>query len=181
MAVLLPASGGEGFDGEDGGTASQYAEAVLQGLAVEDRPARQGNNTGLDTLVVQLDGSLHGNADLGAGGDDSEILILDLVDNVATLGGVLESGVLEVGEVLAGEREDGGGAGALQSDVVCGGRLVTVSGSPEVDVGDGAEVDTSLDRLMRGSILTETNGIVSSDPDDLMLAEGRQTDGTSSV
>ena len=38
-----------------------------------------------------------------------------------------------------------------------------------------------LDRLVSGAVLAKTNGVVGGDPDDLVLGESRETDGTSGV
>lgn len=73
---------------------------------------------------------------------------------------MLDRRVLQLREVLTRERENGGCVAGLEGDEVCGGCLVSVGGSPEVEVGDGAEVDDGLDGLMGRSILSETDGIV---------------------
>lgn len=103
------------------------------------------------------------------------------MQDVSTLDGVLDRRVLELGQVLAREREDGGSVLGLESDEVGSAALVAVGRAPESKVGDGAQVDRGLDRLMGRAVLTETNGVVGGDPDDLVVAERRQTDGTSSV
>lgn len=69
----------------------------------------------------------------------------------------------------------------LESDKVGSAALVSVGRTPEREVGDRTQVDRSLDRLMGRSVLTETDRVVGGNPDDLVVAERRQTDGTSSV
>lgn len=122
------------------------------------------------------------------------------MDDIATLGSVLDSGVLKVREILAGERQDRRCAPLRECDVVSSRGLVAVGGTPEVKVGDGTEVGGSLNWLMGGTILTETDGVVSSyvsnfsndatlnmqkirltDPNNLVMAESREPDGTSCV
>ena len=44
----------ESLNGEDGSSTPQDAELVLLRLGIEDRPARQTDNTGLDTLSVEF-------------------------------------------------------------------------------------------------------------------------------
>src|SRR5690606_9600053 len=39
----------------------------------------------------------------------------------------------------------------------------------------------SLDRLMGRTVLTKTNGVVGGNPNDLVVREGRETDGTGGV
>lgn len=82
------------------------------------------------------------------------------MDDVATLARVLQGGVLEVGQVLAREREDRGCGLLGERDVVCSGGLIAVGGAPEVEVGDGTEVDSGFNRLVGGAILSETDGVV---------------------
>lgn len=103
------------------------------------------------------------------------------MQDVATLAGVLDRRVLELGKVLTGEGEDGGSAAGLDGDEVGGRGLVSVCGAPELQVRDGAQVDGDFDGLMCWAILTETDRVVSGDPDDLVAGEGRQTESTNSV
>ncbi len=49
---------------------------------------------------------------------------------------------------------------ALDGDEVGTGHLVTVGRAPEHEVGDGTESDGSLDRLVGGTVLTETDRVV---------------------
>lgn len=88
------------LDGEDGRAAAENAETVLVGLAIEDLPARQGDDTGLDTLGLKLLGRLEDDADLATGRDEGDILAFDLVDDVTTLERTLNSRRLEVRQVL---------------------------------------------------------------------------------
>ena len=50
-----------------------------------------------------------------------------------------------------------------------------------MDIGGRAEVCDNLNRLVSWAILTETDGVVSRDPDDLVVAEGGEADGTSGI
>lgn len=69
------------------------------------------------------------------------------------------------------EGKDGGGGGALESDEVSGRGFVTIGRTPEINVGGGTEMSGGFNRLMSGTIFTETNGIMSGDPDNLVLAQ----------
>jgi hypothetical protein len=93
--------------------------------------------------------------------------------------------------------------GGGKSHVVRGGGLVTVSGAPDVAVGEGAEVSDSLDRLVSRAVLykrrdrqnrakkrrkrgkrrrtSETDGVVGGNPDNTLVGESRETDGTGGV
>ena len=103
------------------------------------------------------------------------------MNDVTTLECALDGRRLEVGQVLARETEDRGRAAARERTVVRRGRLVAVGRTPDVDVGRRAEVRNGFDGLVSGTVLTETDGIVGSDPDNLVMAQGGQADGTSSV
>ena len=69
----------------------------------------------------------------------------------------LDRRALEVRQVLAREREDRRRVLARERRVVRCGRLVAVGGAPEVEVGEGAEVRSGLDGLVRGPVLTEAD------------------------
>ena len=150
----------ERLDRQDGRTAAEHAKPVLGRLGVEDGPARQADDAGLDALRVERDGRLERDGHLGARGDDGKVLALHLGHDVAALERAVERRALEVRQVLAREREDGRRLRARERRVVRGRRLVPVRGAPEVEVRRRAEVDRGLDRLMRGAVLTETDGVV---------------------
>ena len=150
-------------------------------MRIEHRPAREGDDTDLEALSSELLRGLKDDRDLRAGGDEGKVLVRDLVEDVAAAERVLDRRALEVREVLAGEAEDGGRLLAGERRVVRGGGLVAVGRAPDVDVGGGTEVGGDLDGLVSGTVLTETDGVVGGDPDDLVLGESRETDGTSGV
>lgn len=76
MTVLLPTSGRSGLKGKNRGTTPQNTEPVVSVLLVESEPARQTDNTGLDTLCIELLGSFNRDVDFTSGADNSEGLIL---------------------------------------------------------------------------------------------------------
>lgn len=77
--------------------------------------------------------------------------------NVASFRSLLNRGGLEVGEVLARERENGWRLLAGQRREIRGRRLIAVRGTPEVKVRHCAEVGGGLDRLMRRTVLTKAD------------------------
>ena len=93
----------------------------------------------------------------------------------------LECVSLKVRKVLTGERKDGGSVFAREGRVVRSGSFVSVGGTPDVDVGGGTEVSSGFDRLVSGTVLAKTDGVVSGDPDNLVLAQCGKTNGASSV
>lgn len=92
------------------------------------------------------------------------------MDNIASLDGLLDCGVFQLGKVLAGESEDAGGVLGGESNVVGGAGLVSIGGAPDHAIWQGAEVGEGLDRLVSRTVLTKTNAVVGSDPDDPDLA-----------
>ena len=166
---------------QDRRPAPEHAQPVLDRLLVEDAPARQGHHTRLDALPGELRSRLERDRHLGAGRGEREVLALDLVHDVAALERTLDRRPLEVRQVLAREREDGGRLGARERGVVGGGGLVAVSRTPDVDIGGGTEVEDGLDGLVSGTVFTETDGVVGGDPDNLVSAESREPDGTSGI
>lgn len=182
VSVLLPAHGGHDLNGQRGDAVGENAELVVLGLGVKDLEAGKRDDTGLDAVLLgeELDG-VNGNADLGTGGDKGDVGTLLLVEDVATLDRLLDGGALQLGKVLAGESDDAGGVLGGESDVVGSRRLVAIGGAPDHAVGKGAEVSEDLDRLMGGTILAKTNGVVGGDPDGADLGQGGETDGTGGI
>lgn len=181
MRVLLPAESGHNLDGKGGDTVGDDGELVLLGLGIEDLSAGHGDNTSLEVLLLEgLDG-LKTDADLRTSGDEGDIGLLVLKSDVTTLDGVLNGGALKLGKVLAGKGQDGGSVLGSEGNVVSGRGLVAVSGAPDHHVGQGTEVGKSLNRLVSGTVLTKTDGVVGGDVDDALLGESRKTDGTGGV
>ncbi|KAI3491949.1 hypothetical protein L1887_43658 [Cichorium endivia] len=181
VRVLGPAEGRVGLDREDGLTRGQHREAVVDGLGVEDREAWDRDDTALDALVRKLGDGLVAERHLGTGGDEGDVGVLVLDEDVATLGGLLDRAALELGQVLTGEGEDGGGVLALEGDEVGARDLVSVGGTPEHEVGDGAKRDGGLDGLVGGAVLAEADRVVGGDPDDAVVRERRETHGADGV
>jgi hypothetical protein len=181
VRVLLPAESGHNLDGKGGDTVGDDGELVVLGLGIEDLSAGHGDNTSLEVLLLEgLDG-LKTDADLRTSGDEGDIGLLVLKSDVTTLDGVLNGGALKLGKVLAGKGQDGGSVLGGEGDVVSSGGLVAVSGAPDHHVGQSTEVGKSLNRLVSGTVLTKTDGVVGGDVNDALLGESRETDGTGGV
>lgn len=182
MSVALPAHGAHHLNGQRGDAVGQDGESVLLGLGIEHLEARNRDDAGLDVVLLQeLLGGIHGNGNFGTGRDQGDLGTLDLLQDVSTLDGLLDDGALELGQVLARQGNDAGGVLGGQGNVVGSAGLVAVSRAPHHAVGEGTEVSQSLDRLVSRTVLTQTDGVVGSDPDDSDAGQGRQTDGTGSV
>jgi hypothetical protein len=92
---------------------------------VEERRTRKGDDSSLDTLLSEgLDG-LNTDADLGSSRDEGNVGFLVLVNDVTSVSSVLDRVVLELGKVLSGQAEDGGGVLGLEGDEVGGRSLVS--------------------------------------------------------
>lgn len=181
MSVAFPADGGHDLNGQGGDAVGKDRKAVLLGLEVEDLAARHGDDTSLDALLREELGGVDGNAHLGTGGDEGDVGTLNLVQDVATLAGLLDGRAVKLGKVLAGESNDAGGVLGGQGDVVGTAGLVTVGRAPDHAVRKGTEVSEGLNRLVGRAVLAQTDGVVGGNPDVADLGQSRQTDGTGSV
>lgn len=181
VAVALPTHGAHGLNRQDRDTVGQDRQAVLLGLSVEDLEAGNRDDAGLDALLLELLGSIDTDGHLGTGRDKGDVGTLDLLEDVGTLGGLLDGGTFELGKALARQGNNAGSVLRGQGNVVSGAGLVSVGRAPDHAVGQGAEVSQRLNRLVGRAVLTQTNGVVGSNPDGADLREGRQTDGTSAI
>jgi hypothetical protein len=182
VAVSLPAQGGHDLNGEGRNAIGEDGEAVLLRLGVKDLETGDGDNTGLDAVVVQeVLGSVNSDTNLGTSRDESDLSTLNLLQNVTTLDGLLEGRTLELRKVLARQSNDARGVLGGQGNVVGSASLVTVGRAPDHVVGEGTEVSQSLNRLVSRTVLTKSNGVVGCDPDGADPGKGGQTDGTGSV
>ena len=182
MRVLLPAHGAHDLNGQRGDTVGKNAEAVILGLGIEDLHAGHRDDTSLDVvLLLKLLDGINGDADLGTGGDKGDVGTLNLVEDVATLDGLLDGRTLKLGKVLAGEGKDAGGVLGGKGDIVGSAGLVAIGRAPDHAVGEGTEVGKDLDRLMGRTVLAKTDRVVGGNPDSADLGKGRETDGTGSV
>lgn len=181
MGVTLPSHGGHGLNGHGWDTVWKNRESVLLGLGIEDLETWDGDDLSLESLLSELLDSVNADSDLRSGGDEDDVGVLLVVDGVTALHGRLKSGVLELWKVLAREGNDGWGVLGGESDVVCGGGLVSISWAPDHAVWKSTEVSEGLDWLMGWSILTKTDGVVGGNPDGADLGKGGETDGTGGV
>jgi hypothetical protein len=182
VRVALPTHGAESLNGQHGDVVGQDGEAVLLGLGIEDLEARNRHDTGSDAvLLLEVSGSLNGDADLRTGGDDGDSSVGGVDSDVTTLEGILDGGELKLGQVLTGQSHDGRSVLGGDGGVVGSRGLVTIGGTPHHAVGKGTEVSQGLNRLVSRAILTQTDGVVGSDVNDTDTGKGRQAEGTSGV
>jgi hypothetical protein len=64
---------------------------------------------------------------------------------------MLDGRCLEIREVLARKRQNGGRLGRFKSDGISRRSLIAIRRTPESKVGNGSEMRVGLDRLMSGS------------------------------
>lgn len=182
VGISLPAHGAHDLNRQRGDTVGQDGESVLLGLSVEDLEARNGDEAGLDAvLLLEVLGSLQADGDLRTSGNQGDVGTRDLTQDVTTLAGLLNGGTLELGQVLSGQSENAGGVLGGQGDVVSGAGLVAVGRAPDHAVGQSTEMGQSLNRLVSRTILSKTNGVVGGNPDDADPRQGRETDSSGSV
>lgn len=182
MCEVAPTVGGVGLDGHDGVAGGQDGELVGVVLDLEDFDTGDGDDSDLEALVLEdLDG-VETQADFGTGGDEGNVgFTLDVFQDVTTSCGLFDGRVGELGQVLSREAQGGRGVLGLQADEVGGGSLVTVSGSPDLHVGQGSEPCDGFDRLVGRSVFTETDRIVGSNVQHSEVRKGGQSDGTGGV
>ena len=132
-------------------------------------------------VLLQVLGGINTDADLRSGRDQGDVGVLDLVKDVATLGGLLNRGALELRQILTGQSEDARSVLGGQGHVVGSAGLVAIGRTPDHVVGEGAQMSESLDRLVSRTVLTKSDRVVGSDPDGADSGEGGQADGTSGV
>ena len=82
------------------------------------------------------------------------------MQDVPALCGVFNRRVLEVRKVLSRERKDRWVLGRPDRNEVSGRSLVAICRTPEREIGNCAEVRCRFDRLVCGSVLAKTNGVV---------------------
>ena len=182
VAVLLPSESAHDLNGHGRDAVRDDGQAVLPILCVKDLNTGQRDHTGGEAVLLleDLDG-LQADGHLGTSGDESDLGVLVLKSDVATLDGLLNGRTLEVRKVLTGQSKDRGGRVAGQSDVVGSAGLVAISRTPAHHVGQSAEVGKSLNGLMGGTVLTKTDGVVGSDVDDALVRKRRQADSSGGI
>lgn len=122
-------------------------------------------------LLGELLDGVNGDGNLGTSGNEGDVGTLLLMEDVATLDRLVDDGTLELRKVLTRKGDDAGGVLGGEGDIVGSAGLVAISGAPDHAVGGGAEVGESLDRLVGGTVLTETDRVVGGDPDGANLRE----------
>jgi hypothetical protein len=83
------------------------------------------------------------------------------MQDVAALGGSLDSRVLEIWQILSRKGEDRRRLGRLERDKIGGRGLVAICRTPERKIRNRAKVDCGFDGLVSGAILAKTDRIVS--------------------
>lgn len=76
---------GEKTYGKDGRAVREDREAVVLVLSVEHSPAWQRDHSSFDVLLLQGLGGVQGDVDLGTGGDDGDVGVLDFLNDVSSL------------------------------------------------------------------------------------------------
>jgi hypothetical protein len=107
MGISLPAHGRHDLNGQGWDSIWENTESVLLGLSVKDLEARNGDDTGIEVvLVLQVLDGVNADTNIGTSGNESDISLLNVVDNITTLDGMANRGVLELWQILAGKGDD---------------------------------------------------------------------------
>lgn len=182
MSVALPAHSAHDFNGQRGDAVGQDRESVILGLSVEHLEAGDGDDTGLDSvLLLEVLGGLQTDGDLRAGRDKGDLGAGHFTQDVTTLASLLDGRAFELRKVLSGQRQNARSVLGGQCNVVSSAGLVTIGRAPDHAVGQSAEVSQSLDGLVGRPILSKTDGVMGGDPNGTDLGQSRETDGTGSI
>lgn len=198
VGVSGPSHGDTSLDTEDGDAVGEDGETVLRVLLVKELPTGHTDETdGLaleDGLVEGLETDLdftsgRNDDDLGLGGDDRGRRrgrgvrrgLKGVEEDVGATGDEVDRGRGDLGKVLAGEGEDSGTGLLLDGDGVGTSGLVTVSRTEEKEVGGGSAEEELLDRLVSGTVLTETDTVVGHDKESTVVGEGTDGDRAKTV
>ena len=89
VGIPLPSHGGHNLNGQRWNAIWKNAESVLLCLRIEDLEARDGNNTSSQVVgVLKVLNGVNADTNLGTGGNQSDISLLGIVNNVTTLDSV---------------------------------------------------------------------------------------------
>eukprot|EP00982_Pelagococcus_subviridis_P002992 23048-Pelagococcus_subviridis.AAC.3 len=173
VRVLGPAERGASLDGDDRlAVLGEDALLVLVGLLLEELPARHGHDA---RLVPELRARLARQLELGAGTDEDAVAVLargGALDDVRAHRDALLGGARKVGDDLARERESRRAVRLLDANLVRARGLVTVRGAHHEHAGHRAERREVLDRLVRGAVLADADGVVRHDEERRRAGEG---------
>ena len=178
VRVTRPAQRDPGLDRDRRHVVGQHARAVGVVLCVEELPRGQRHDPGRNAAGGERLGRGDRDGDLGAGGDDDRGGVIGVVHDVAAAGDALDRTLGGRGEhrgVLTAE-DQRDRAGAVDDDLPCRGDLVAVRGADDGQVGDQPQRHDVLDRLVRGAVLADADGVVGPHEHGLGLRDGRQAD-----
>lgn len=182
VGVALPAVGGVGLDDHarrgPGAAVPQHLGLVLARLGVEEALAGEADDAGAQAVAVAEGvARAHGKGHLGADADERHVRLVVLDEGV----GAAEDAVARrVGrvllEVLAGERDDGGGVAGREGGDEGSRDLLAVAGADVQKVGHGAVQGGELDGLVGGAVLARADAVVRADVDRLQALQGAHAD-----
>ncbi|KAH3662800.1 hypothetical protein OGATHE_004376 [Ogataea polymorpha] len=154
---------------------------VVSWLLVKSEEVWDGNNSSWDTLLSKQLGSVNGQRNLGTGSNQNQLGVVNLVNDVTTLQGLLNRRARQLRQVLSRKSQHRWCLGARDGLDVSSRGLVTVCWSPDHQIWNGSEVGKGLNRLVGWSVLTKTNRVVGGNPDDWVVRESRQSQRTRGV
>ncbi|KAH3661259.1 hypothetical protein OGAPHI_006666 [Ogataea philodendri] len=181
VGVLGPSRRGHHLNRENWHAVWKNRQLVVRGLSIKGVEVWKRHNSSWNTLVSKNLSGIDGERNLRTGGNQDELWIRNLVDSVTTLQGLLDARTSQLRQVLSRKSKDGRSLGTLNGLDVGSRGLVTICWSPDHQVRNGSQVGQSFDRLMGWTILTQTNGVMSSNPDDWVVRQSRKSHGTGSV
>jgi hypothetical protein len=129
---------------------------------------------------LQLCSSCHGQLYFRAGGDDQRLRLAGrFVQDVTTTADVAQLFGIALlrRQALPGQHQGGGSAAVFQcrNPGLLG--FDCIAGAPDRQPGNQAQAGDVFDRLMRGAVFAQTDGVVGVDMDDLCRQQGGHAHG----
>ncbi len=171
----------------DSGRQDRLAVGLV--LLVEPLQAGERDNACSDAVLLQGRPCLNGKLDFRAGcnQDDVRLPVRGFGQHVGALRhslgraegvtGRCAVSAFPGGDVLAGEDDSGGVGGVLKDGAPGDGDLICVTGADDVESRDGTQGSQLLNRLVRGAVFAEADGVVGPDVDGRDSHQGAEPDG----
>lgn len=181
VGVALPAVDGVRLDDDDGRAALQPEDcgAVFLRLLLEEPLAREADDARFDAVlflekVLRCNGEDH----LGAGAEKGYVCVGFLHEDIGALLHAFAAGVRGIlGEILAGEGDEGRCGGCVDGGDEGAGDFFGVAGPHVEEVGHGAVEGGQRDGLVGRAVFAGADAVVGSDVDLLEALEGAHADG----
>lgn len=183
MSIFGPTEGGVGLDRYDEGLGrGNDGSSVLERLCVESTGVRHRYDSDR-VLVLQQLGSINSTCDLGTSGDEGYIrnLVLVAINDISTVLYLVSVCTCKKRYWLSSERKQTGVISVPETQGPCADHFLSVGRSNVVEVREGTEEERESDRLVGRTVLTHTDGVVSSNGDESELHQSGHSERRSGI